>query len=211
MAASLAMAAPEPKPDPVAMAAPQTTGLLSELPGILSGAEDLLSTANINNLQIIISNAAKLLSDSNLDMLQDILTNAHGLLTKDFVDNTTTLIGDATPVCTPLRGDCDNGLNLDVADRGRVEAAGWIAGKLVKGHVLNDIIRDQSRDLGFLYTQSPQGPQCTERIFVEWVYTLMQGKVKKKTRKKDLPMDKKTKSLKPQNQTTFNLSRRRSL
>lgn len=133
-AASFAAAAPEPRPDPVAMPAPQSTGLLSELPGILSGAEDLLSQQNINNLQTIIGNAAKLLSDSNLDLLQDILTNAHGLLTKEFVDNTTTLIGDATPVCIPLRVDHDDELTLDAARGGRVEAAGWSAGNLVKGH-----------------------------------------------------------------------------
>lgn len=140
--ASFVVAAPEPKPNPVAMPAPETTGLLSELPGILTGAEDLLSQTNINNLQIIIGNAAKLLSNSNLDILQDILTNAHSLLTKEFVDNTTTLIGDATPVCIPLCLDSnrDSGLIFDVARGGCVEAAGWSPGNLVKGHELMNFI-----------------------------------------------------------------------
>lgn len=158
-AASFAVAAPEPRPDPVAMPAPQTTGLLSELPGLLTGAEDLLSQTNINNLQIIIGNAAKLLSDSNLEVLQDILTNAHSLLTKEFVDNTTTLIGDATPVGILFRSDYnrDNRLTRDLARGGCVKAAGWSAGNLVEGdefydfHGFNDSIRDQSWDYYYIY------------------------------------------------------------
>ncbi|KAJ5111575.1 hypothetical protein N7532_002110 [Penicillium argentinense] len=96
-AAPLALAAPEP--NPVAPRAPASTGgLLSELPGILDGVQELLSKDTINNLEVIVSGAAKLLSSDNIDILQDILNNAHTLLTKDFVDNTTTLIGDATPL-----------------------------------------------------------------------------------------------------------------
>ncbi|KAK5789950.1 hypothetical protein VI817_007237 [Penicillium citrinum] len=96
-AAPLALAAPEP--NPVAPRAPASTGgLLSELPGILDGVQQLLSKDTIDNLEIIVSGAAKLLKDDNVNVLNDILKNAHSLLTKDFVDNTTTLIGDATPV-----------------------------------------------------------------------------------------------------------------
>ncbi|KAJ5768169.1 hypothetical protein N7533_000752 [Penicillium manginii] len=102
-AAPLAFAAPEP--NPVAPRAPASTGLLSELPGILDGVQELLSKDTINNLEVIVSGAAKLLSSSNIDVLQDILTNAHSLLTKEFVDNTTTLIGDATPVGTSSNAD----------------------------------------------------------------------------------------------------------
>lgn len=99
-AAPLAIAAPEP--NRVVPRAPESTGgLLSELPGILDGVQELLSKDTINNLEIIVSGAAKLLKDDNINILQDILTNAHTLLTKDFVSNTTTLIGDATPVGTP--------------------------------------------------------------------------------------------------------------
>lgn len=95
-AAPMAFAAPNPVAAPVSQSA--DGGLLTELPGILSGAEELLSKQNVDNLNLIIGNAAKLLSDSNLVVLQDILDNAHTLLTKQFVANTTTLIGDATPV-----------------------------------------------------------------------------------------------------------------
>lgn len=100
-AASLVLASPQPVPA-------EDPGILTELPTILTGAEELLSQTNVDNLNLIIGNAAKLLSDSNLAMLQDVLTNAHSLLTKNFVDNTTTLIGDATPVCTSLQ-DADIG------------------------------------------------------------------------------------------------------
>lgn len=106
-AASVVFAAPNPVAEP----APQeTSGLLTELPTILTGAQDLLGQQNVDNLNIIIGNAAKLLSDSNLAVLQDILNNAHTLLTKDFVANTTTLISDATPVCPVncLAGRCAN-------------------------------------------------------------------------------------------------------
>ena len=201
-AASFAVAAPEPRPDPVAMPAPQSTGLLSELPGILTGAEDLLSQQNINNLQTIIGNAAKLLSDSNLDLLQDILTNAHGLLTKEFVDNTTTLIGDATPVCIPLRVDRDDELTLDVARGGRVEAAGRGAGNLVKGHelmtfiVFNDRIRDQSRDYYTIFHRTLN--RCTERIFMEWVYTRA-SKQKRTEKKRKMKNDQSTNKARPGN------------
>lgn len=87
-------------PNPVAAPAPQSTdsSLLTELPTILQGAQDLLGPQNVDNLNLIIGNAAKLLSDQNIVVLQDILTNAHTLLTKNFVSNTTTLIMDATPV-----------------------------------------------------------------------------------------------------------------
>lgn len=97
-AASLALASPSPEP-----ITPQDPGLLTELPTILTGAEQLLSQGNVDNLNLIIGNAAKLLSDNNLAMLQDIVTNAHSLLTKNFVDNTTTLVTDATPVCASLQ------------------------------------------------------------------------------------------------------------
>lgn len=99
--APLALAAPEPAPvpNPVAAPAPDSTGLLSELPTILSGVQELLSQDTITKLETIIDGAAKLLSSDNIVVLQDILGNAHTLLTKEFVDNTTTLIGDATPVC----------------------------------------------------------------------------------------------------------------
>jgi hypothetical protein len=159
-AASFALAAPEPKPNPVAMPAPESTGLLSELPGILSGAEDLLSQDNVNNLQIIIGNAAKLLSDDNLVILQDILTNAHSLLTKDFVDNTTTLIGDATPVCIPLRVDRDTGLTTRFSSWRTyrscwAECWGPCKGTRVHDfHCFNDGIRDQSRDYYTIFRTS---------------------------------------------------------
>lgn len=120
-AASLALAAPEP------IAAPaDSSGLLTELPIILSGAQNLLSTDNVNNLDIIIGGAAKLLSPANIGVLQDILTNAHTLLTKDFVDNTTTLITDATPVCISFHVtiDDDGWTDALVAGRGGVEVAG---------------------------------------------------------------------------------------
>lgn len=95
-AASVVFAAPNPVAEP----SPESTGLLTELPTILTGAQDLLGQQNVDNLNIIIGNAAKLLSDSNIVVLQDILNNAHALLTKQFVDNTTILISDATPVCS---------------------------------------------------------------------------------------------------------------
>ena len=105
--APLALAAPEPRPNPVAAPAPVATGgLLEELPELLSGAQSLLSTDNINKLDTILDGAAKLLAADNIDILQDILTNAHLLLTKSFVDNTTTLVGDATPVCTTFLYFC---------------------------------------------------------------------------------------------------------
>lgn len=94
--APLALAAPEARPNPVAAPAPAPSeGLLQ----LLSSAEGLLSQTNIDNLDTIIGNAAKLLSNDNLNVLQNILSNANTLLTPQFVQNTTTLIGDATPVC----------------------------------------------------------------------------------------------------------------
>ncbi|KAJ5153508.1 uncharacterized protein N7482_009986 [Penicillium canariense] len=95
-AAPLAWA--NPRPNPVAAPAPDSTGLLAELPSILSGVQELLSQDTITKLETIIDGAAKLLTSDNVDVLQDILGNAHTLLTKDFVSNTTTLIGDATPL-----------------------------------------------------------------------------------------------------------------
>lgn len=101
--APLALAAPEARPHPIAAPAPVATGgLLEELPEILSGVQGLLTTENLNKLDTILDGAAKLLAADNIDILQDILTNAHSLLTKSFVGNTTTLIEDATPVCTAL-------------------------------------------------------------------------------------------------------------
>lgn len=101
--APMALAAPEARPHPIAAPAPVPTGgLLEELPEILSGVQGLLTTENLNKLDTILDGAAKLLAADNIDILQDILTNAHSLLTKSFVGNTTTLIEDATPVCTAL-------------------------------------------------------------------------------------------------------------
>lgn len=144
-AAPLAIGAPEP--NPVAPRAPASTGgLLSELPGILDGVQDLLSKDTINNLEIIVSGAAKLLASDNIDVLQDILTNAHSLLTKEFVDNTTTLIGDATPVGTPrrnadlhVRSHTDECSFSFLACGGCVETAGWSAGNTIE-HEMNFLL-----------------------------------------------------------------------
>lgn len=126
--APLAIAVAAPAPNPVAAPAPQSTdGLLSKL----SDLESLLSEDNINNLNTIIGNAAKLLSDDNLKTLQSILTNANSLLTPDFVDNTTTLIGDATPVSDKISRfeNLSNQWPLtSTADRGRLQAPRFGAG-----------------------------------------------------------------------------------
>jgi hypothetical protein len=100
-------------PNPVALPAPQSTsgGLLSELPTILNGVKELLSDDTLTDLQTIVkggavllggdnpSNIAKLLSGDNVNKLQDVIDSAHALLTPGFVNETSTLIGDATPVC----------------------------------------------------------------------------------------------------------------
>lgn len=95
--APLALAAPESGSN--VARAPADGGLLEELPEILNGVQDLLTTENLKKLDTILDGAAKLLAPDNIDVLGDILKNAHNLLTASFVDNTTTLIGDATPVC----------------------------------------------------------------------------------------------------------------
>lgn len=137
LAAPLALAVPEP--NPIAPRAPESTGgLLSELPGILDGVQQLLSKETIDDLEVIVSGAAKLLKSDNIDVLQDILTNAHALLTKDFVDNTTTLIGDATPVGTPLyrrHVERSSMLTRFLAGGRCFEAAGRSAGYTIKRRV----------------------------------------------------------------------------
>ena len=109
----LALAAPEPNPAPAPVAAPESTpsgGLLNELPQILDGVKELLSQDTLDNLDTIIGGGAtllsgdtpkslkKLLSSNNIDKLQDVIDNAHGLLKPSFVNETTTLIDEATPV-----------------------------------------------------------------------------------------------------------------
>lgn len=114
-AAPLALATPNPNPDPNPVAAP-TPGLLSELPQILDAVKDLLSKDTLNDLQVIVKGGAvllggdtpknlqKLLSGKNIDKLQNLVNNADTLLTPHFVNDTTTLIEDATPVSsTPPR------------------------------------------------------------------------------------------------------------
>ena len=106
-AAPLALATPRPNP----VAAPMPDGgLLSELPAILDGVKELLSTETINDLQTIVKGGAvllggdtpknlqKLLSSGNIDKLQGIVDNADNLLTPKFVNETTVLIDAASPV-----------------------------------------------------------------------------------------------------------------
>ena len=144
--APLALAAPEP--NPVAAPAPQSTGGLLNT---ISELEGLLSQSNLNNLQTIITNGAKLLSDNNLNVLQNILTNANSLLTKDFVDNTTILIGDATPVRAfnffALTLIFPNKLaNFSIAHRGCFETAWFTFGLTLNDlhiFVIDDSIRNE--------------------------------------------------------------------
>ncbi|KAH8424331.1 uncharacterized protein LDX57_002082 [Aspergillus melleus] len=108
-AAPLAIA--NPNPNPVAAPAPQSTGgLLSELPQLIDGLKELLSQDTLEDLQTIVKGGAvllggdtpknlqKLLSSKNIDKLQGLVDNADTLLTPSFVNDTTTLIEDATPV-----------------------------------------------------------------------------------------------------------------
>ena len=104
----LALAAPEPNPAP---APAPSGGLLNDLPDIMDGVKQLLSQDTLDNLDTIIGGAAtllsgdtpkslkKLLSDDNINKLQDIIGNADTLLKPSFVNETTTLIDEATPVC----------------------------------------------------------------------------------------------------------------
>lgn len=108
----LALAAPEPNPAPAPIVV-RDGGLLSELPDIIDGVKQLLSQDTMDNLETIIGGGAtllggdtpktlkKLLSSDNVDKLQDIVNNAHTLLKPAFVNETTTLIDEATPVCFP--------------------------------------------------------------------------------------------------------------
>ncbi|KAI9934380.1 hypothetical protein ASPWEDRAFT_151903 [Aspergillus wentii DTO 134E9] len=106
---------PNPNPNPVVPRAPESTGgLLNDLPGIIDGVKDILSQDTIEDLQVIIKGGATLLggdtpqnlkdllSKDNLNQLQDIITNAHGLLSAKFVNNTETLIDEATPLVTDV-------------------------------------------------------------------------------------------------------------
>lgn len=114
----LALAAPEPKPAPPTGASTivirddsGSGGLLQDLPDIVDGVKQLLDQKTLDNLETIIGGGAtllggdtpktlkKLLSSDNVDKLQDIVDNAHALLKPHFVNQTETLIDDATPVC----------------------------------------------------------------------------------------------------------------
>ncbi|KAL4895351.1 hypothetical protein BDV59DRAFT_173744 [Aspergillus ambiguus] len=110
-AAPLALASSNPQPNPVVPRAPQSSdGLLSQLPDILSGVQELLSQDTLDDLQTIVKgaaillggdnaqNLANLLSSDNLDKIQGLLDNADSLLTTQFVNDTSTLIQDATPL-----------------------------------------------------------------------------------------------------------------
>lgn len=110
-APALASANANPEPNPVVPRAPQSSGgLLSELPDILSGVKELLSQDTLDDLQTIVKgaavllggdnaqNLANLLSGDNLKKIQGLLDNADTLLTPQFVNDTSTLIQDATPV-----------------------------------------------------------------------------------------------------------------
>ncbi|RHZ62934.1 hypothetical protein CDV55_107368 [Aspergillus turcosus] len=102
-------------PNPIAAPAPQSTGgLLSDLPTILNGVKELFSDDTLTDLQTIVkggavllggdnpANIAKLLSGDNVNKLQDVIDSAHALLTPTFVNETSTLIGDATPLVSAV-------------------------------------------------------------------------------------------------------------
>jgi hypothetical protein len=110
------LAAPEananPVPDRVAPRAPQDTSgsVLSDLPEIVNGVQQLLDQESVDKLSTIINGGAtllggdtpqnlkKLLSEKNIGKLQDVIDNAHTLLSDQFVNQTTSLIDDAAPV-----------------------------------------------------------------------------------------------------------------
>lgn len=137
----LPLALANPNPNPVAAPDPQSTGggLLSELPTILNGVKELLSEDTLNDLQTIVkggavllggdnpANIAKLLSKDNVNKLQDVIDNAHSLLTPNFVNETSTLIGDATPVCFFFPRSLKLMLTV-IAGFGCGEVARWVVG-----------------------------------------------------------------------------------
>jgi hypothetical protein len=139
----LPLALANPNPNPVAAPAPQSTGggLLSELPTILNGVKELLSEDTLNDLQTIVkggavllggdnpANIAKLLSGDNVNKLQDVIDNAHSLLTANFVNETSTLIGDATPVrFSPAFFFFEVDADGCIAGFGCGEIVGWVVG-----------------------------------------------------------------------------------
>lgn len=115
----LVLAAPEPKPAParapIVVRDDSGGGLLQDLPDIIDGVKQLLNQKTMDDLETIIGGGAtllggdtpkslkKLLSSDNIDKLQDIVENAHSLLKPNFVNQTSTLIDDATPVCFSCR------------------------------------------------------------------------------------------------------------
>ncbi|PWY86530.1 hypothetical protein BO94DRAFT_624717 [Aspergillus sclerotioniger CBS 115572] len=87
-----------------------TTSLLDDLPTIVDGIKELLSTDTVNKLETIVNGGAtllggdtpqnlqKLLSSDNINKLQSIIDNANTLLSGNFVNQTGELIGDALPL-----------------------------------------------------------------------------------------------------------------
>ncbi|KAF9891891.1 hypothetical protein FE257_002854 [Aspergillus nanangensis] len=105
--APLALANPEPAPQ-------SDGGLLSQLPDILDGVKELLNQETLDDLQTIVKgaavllggdnpqNLAKILSSDNVNKIQGLLNNADSLLTTGFVNDTSTLITDATPLVSSV-------------------------------------------------------------------------------------------------------------
>ncbi|KAE8334225.1 hypothetical protein BDV24DRAFT_170406 [Aspergillus arachidicola] len=106
-----------PAPEPVAAPVPQPAGgLLSELPTLLEGLSELLSPEMLNDLQTIVkggavllggdtpSNIKKLVSAQNVNELQHLIDNGGALLTPRFVNQTATLVADATPLVSGISG-----------------------------------------------------------------------------------------------------------
>ncbi|OOF94253.1 hypothetical protein ASPCADRAFT_6940 [Aspergillus carbonarius ITEM 5010] len=97
-------------PNTIAPRAPQSTSLLDDLPTIVDGIKELLSTDTVNKLETIVNGGAtllggdtpqnlqKLLSSDNINKLQNIIDNANTLLSGTFVNQTGELIGDALPL-----------------------------------------------------------------------------------------------------------------
>ncbi|RAL01836.1 uncharacterized protein BO80DRAFT_472994 [Aspergillus ibericus CBS 121593] len=99
-------------PNTIAPRAPQSTSgsLLDDLPTIVDGIKELLSTDTVNKLETIVNGGAtllggdtpknlqKLLSGDNIDKLQSIIDNANTLLSGTFVNQTGELIGEAAPL-----------------------------------------------------------------------------------------------------------------
>ncbi|KAB8212724.1 hypothetical protein BDV33DRAFT_232053 [Aspergillus novoparasiticus] len=115
LATSVVLANPAQKP--VAAPIPQPAGgLLSKLPSLLSGLSELLSPEILDDLQVIVkggavllggetpSNLKKLVSAENVNKLQHIIDNGDALLTPRFVNSTTTLVEDATPLVAGISG-----------------------------------------------------------------------------------------------------------